>query len=74
MIDSPSIADELASYWIDCNERMPNGSEDVIVWYEGDRPDMAEAYHTNGIWMGAGYILSRVTHWMPKPARPKMTQ
>lgn len=65
-----------ASGWISCSERMPEDNVDVLVYDDGiliARYNADEKY-TSG-WMESFecYPLTNVTHWMPLPEPPEVT-
>lgn len=62
--------------WIPCSARMPEDDVDVLVYDDGiliARYNADEKY-TSG-WMESFecYPLTNVTHWMPLPSMPEVT-
>ena len=69
--------------WININDRLPNDSDDVLVWGEGYCVGLAwywdeDGNTKQGFYMEeCGYdggemeLKEWVTHWMPKPLPPK---
>jgi len=53
--------------WININDRLPNDSDDVLVWGEGYCFYMEECGYDGG----EMELKEWVTHWMPKPLPPK---
>jgi hypothetical protein len=64
--------------WIPVSERMPEEDEDVLVFTKDSQPEMHVAsLDEDGIWYpshGDGWEFPDVTHWMPLPEPPKVTQ
>lgn len=62
-----------ASPWVAVSERLPNVTQEVIVFssFEGVCAGVLDSY---GEWFApcSEYKLTRVTHWMPLPPAPEV--
>jgi hypothetical protein len=65
------------SSWIPCSERMPEKDTSVLISAQGHR---VSAFYDSvkGVFMlteteGLFYSMSAVTHWMPIPSPPEVT-
>jgi hypothetical protein len=65
------------SSWIPCSERMPEKDTSVLISAQGHR---VSAFYDSvkGVFMlteteGLFYSMSAVTHWMPLPSPPEVT-
>jgi hypothetical protein len=61
------------SEWISIDDRLPNRAEDVIVFSE-DKFQIDIGFLMNGKWFSDRGELPTVTHWMPLPNPPEVTE
>lgn len=70
---APAPVAEPASQWVAVSERLPNVTQEVIVFssFEGVCAGVLDSY---GEWFApcSEYKLTRVTHWMSLPPAPEM--
>jgi len=71
--------------WISVKDKMPDAGKDVLVYINGDDPEIDVSYHTfevlhkENIWHYGNQLMfetswfQEVTHWMPLPEPPKDT-
>lgn len=54
--------------WISVKDTLPKENEWVLVW---NKDDVDIARYDRGEWKDFTSILRHVTHWMPKPEKPR---
>ena len=58
--------------WIKCSERMPTYKDGEVLIYNKAYDKISIAVRTNeNRWKGKYAIPKQITHWMPRPERPK---
>lgn len=67
----PDWANEPKQHWIPVGERLPELYEKVIVFDEGGYMKVDFLCHMRGDFM---YSDMKVTHWMPLPTPPEVTE
>ena len=61
-----------APTWISVEERLPEESEDVLVFCRNDNITWNTiAHRVRTLWWRSGVPIESVTHWMPLPEPPK---
>ena len=60
--------------WISVEERLPEGHMQVLMWSAKWGIAEAGSYYNSRFWvyneLGDGYVVDRITHWIPLPAPP----
>lgn len=56
--------------WIPVTEKLPEDDIEVLVF---DGLDVFLAIHDAGAWYADGYVVD-ITHWMPLPELPEVTE